>query len=75
MAGLKTIIALSFVRSHNPPDLKDSILTYHIGPSYRISSCHPLLGAVEELPPPPRSSDLRNRTPSKLALRPRSQQR
>ena len=82
MAGLKTIIALSFVRlpaMHEGLDLRQihsakscantNIMT---GLGDRVSPRHPLFCALQELPHPPRSRNLCDRTPAELDLWARS---
>ena len=77
-AGLKTIIALSFVRppiAHfptTPPPTIHTPLTHlpHLGPRHRLPPRDPLLRSVAQLPPAPRRRHLRGRAAAKLDLRP-----
>ena len=78
-AGLKTIIALSFVRRSCTlrvlrRSLKLLTLTLmqhlgNVGPSNRLPPRHPVLGAVQQLPPAPGRCDVRDRAAAELDLR------
>ena len=65
-AGLKTIIALSFVSSLSA-SLK-WLTQYLSGSRHRIPSRHPLLGPLSKLPYPPRGCDLCDRSSTKLDM-------
>jgi hypothetical protein len=81
MAGIKTIIGLSFVRlsaAHTGTLIirHVSLLTDSLpGPRDRFPSCHPLRGAVPQLPYAPRCRDLRDRAITELAMWKSSQSR
>jgi hypothetical protein len=78
MAGIKTIIGLSFVRRIRAPSRISvgAVLTSHIiDPRDRLPPRHPLGRALQELHDAPRCRNLRNRTPTQLALRTSSESR
>jgi hypothetical protein len=71
-AGLKTIIALSFVR---PASTRHTTrlsvpLTLFVGPRHRVSPCHSLRRAVEDLLHFPRRSHLCLSACAELAMQP-----
>ena len=55
-AGLKTIIALSFVCRVDPS--QSCLLTVDAGPCYRLPPCHPLRCSLPQLPYAPRRCDI-----------------
>ena len=75
MAGIKTIIGLSFVRVSGRILAtrllgRTRILILHLlDPSDRLPAGHPLRGPLQKLPDAPRCRNIRNRTITELALR------
>ena len=68
-AGLKTIIALSFVI--NPPFYSDLEPTNTVpGPRHWLPPRNPLFRPLEPIPPSPRRSYLRPRAAAQLPLQP-----
>jgi hypothetical protein len=70
MAGLKTIIVLSFVLRHLGFDSSEKIADWKpLDPGHRLSSCHPLLRLMAQLPSFARRCDLYHRAIAKLDMR------
>lgn len=77
MAGLKTIIALSFVCDYSSCHhfSYSRVLTRVTGSRNRLPPRHPLLGSMAQLPSPPSRRNLRYRSRAKLDMRPSCESR
>ena len=80
MAGIKTIIGLSFVclprtSAAAVPTLPHAMLTFMIGARDRLPPRHSLLSAFQELLDTPGRRNLRSRTVTELDMRARSKPR
>ena len=69
-AGLKTIIALSFVRPSPVHHLSPTTLTQLSGPRHRFPPRHPLFSLMAQLSAAARRRNLRLRPSSQLDLQP-----